>query len=250
MAQPVISLDVNTGTQATPAWTNVTLPQSGTGVETRWSDQSSQGGTAVAAWPAAGNPGSGTRAATAFYLYRFSADTVGVGVPGGATPLAFTNANYLMCRWSIGAGTFTFLSRPILTAYNDSSHGGPTLRAATATPPHSNLLSGSIADTGSTARSYLKANAYGVFGSTAPAVASTNAPVVTDGTTGSVSPAATPAWLPNWQSLMGDLDFITCASIPIANTAAVWYFALALFTGVNLSVGTHVPLVVLRYVWS
>ena len=249
MAAPVISLDINQAAGGTTApSTSVTLPMSGTGVEFRWSDLTNQTAVASASWPAFVRPGAGTTPATTFALYYFSADTTGNGIPGGGTPVVFSNANYMQMRWNINAGTFTFASAPILTAYDDNTHAAPTVRAATGSPAFPNNLSGSTTDTGGTARSYLKANAYGFFGQ-APGVAPTNAPVVTDGATGSAA-TATGAWNTNYQGLMADVDFITCGAVPTANTQANWNFMLALFSGLNMATGTYLSVVSLKYTYS
>lgn len=166
---------------------------SGTGVELRWSDQGNQTATTSAAWPGFTRPASGTTNATTFFLYYFSADGTGNGIQGGGTPVAFANTNYNMLRWS-DAGNGSWASMPNLTAYDDTTHTTPASRNSSAFP---NNLAGNTNDTGATARSYLKANAYGYFNQT-PGAAPTNAPVVTDGTTGALTPG-TAAWLTNYQ---------------------------------------------------
>ncbi len=222
---------------------------SGTGVELRWSDQVNQIATASASWPAFVRPASGTTPATTFALYYFSADTTGNGIPGGGTPRVFAVADYMQMRWNINAGTFAFASAPILTAYDDNTHAAPAARNSTVFP---NNLSGNTTDTGATARSYLKANAYGFFGQAPGAAPTGSFPTITDGTTGSVA-SLSGAWTNAagaWQGLMADVDFITCGAIPTASTQANWNFMLALFSGAAMATGTYQSTVTLKYTYT
>lgn len=244
MSQPTISLDVNTGSQGSPTWTNVSLPMSGTGVEIRWSDQGNQITTSSAGWPGFFRPSSGTSPATTFFMYYFSADTTGNGIQGGGTPVAFLNTNYNMLRWS-DAGNGSYASMPTMTAYDDNTHSTPTSRGSSSFP---NNLSGNTNDTGVTARSYLKGNAYGFFNQT-PGGAPANAPVVTDGTTGSLV-TSTGSWLTNYQGLMANVDFITCGQQPANNLAQKWYFLLALHSGASMATGVYSSTVIsLSFTW-
>lgn len=258
MAAPVISLDVNGGGSGTTfTATNVSLPMGGNGIELRWSDSVTTMTTkSYVEWPAFVRPASGTSPATTFALYYFSADTgiagggTGVGIPGGATPVVYTNANYMQLRWNIAAGTFAFASAPILTAYDDNTHVAPAARASTSSPAFPNNLSGSSTDTSGTAvRSYLKANAYGRFADV-PAAAPANAPVVTDGAANATATTTATSWLTNYQGLMADVDFITCGATPAASTPANWNFILALFSGANMATGTYTSVVSLKYTFS
>ena len=81
----------------------------------------------------------------------------------------------------------------------------------------------------------------------APAAAPSNAPVVTDGTTGTVSPSAGANWLTNYQGLQGDNDYITAPFTPAATTADQWSLMMRLFTGQNMNPGAHTPVVSLKY---
>lgn len=235
-------LKVNTGTQASPTWT-AEANQGGAGVELRWSDQSNQGATASASWPAVLRPAAATNIP---YLYAFSADTTSLGSQGGGTnvPVAFSNANYnqIQVSWD---GVGTFASAPILTAYASTAHA-----AITRGTPSGDVLAGNTTDTGATQRSYLKANLYG-SGATVqvPGAAPTNAPVITDGTTGALTPGSA-AWLTNYQGLQGDNDYIQYGSTPTALTAQVLYAILALFTGPNMATGTYLPVVSVKYTYS
>lgn len=229
----------NTGTLGTPVWTGVL----GSGKEIRWHDTNSAGGNvASASWPFMTRP-----AATAGvdYTYIYTADAVGLGLLGttSATPAQWVNTDYHQFRidWdNLG----TFASAPILTAYPSTAHGAISRGDGS-------LLGGHATDTGATARSYLKANLFGrVTSAGAPAAAPSNAPVVTDGSTGSVSPSAGANWLTNYQGLMGDTDYITAAATPAATTADQLEFMLRLFTGPNMSPGTLVPVVSVRYTYT
>jgi hypothetical protein len=209
----------------------------------RYSDQSNQGSTASGSWPAITRPTSGTTGIS--YLYVFTADTTSLGYLGGgtSTPIAYSNSNYRCLRWDWD-NTGTFASAPIITAYPSNAHGSITRGDGS-------ILGGHTSDTGSTARSYLKGNAFGrVSSAGAPAAAPSNAPVVTDGTTGSLSPTAGANYLTNYQSLQGDNDYITFPSTPAATTADDWEWEIALFLGANTNAGTATPVCSLRYTYS
>lgn len=233
-----LTLEANVGTQSTPTWSNVL----GAGREVRWADVDNQSNVASASWPFMTRPAV-TQGVD--YAYAFTADATGEGLISGAgtTPPAFSNANFNQFRWNWDA-TGTFASAPIFTAYPSGAHGAITRGDGS-------ILGGHATDTGATARSYLKGNAFGrVNTAGAPAAAPTNAPVVTDGTTGSVSPSAGANWLTNFQGLMGDTDFITAPFTPAAVTADQWAVMLRLFTGPNQNPGTHTPVISLRYTYT
>ena len=225
-----IALEMNTGTQASPAWTVAST-------EVRWSDQANQAGTGSAAWPAAAPPAS---PAVVSYTYCFTADASGAGVPGGGAPVAFANANFNFCRWNWDA-TGTFASAPIVTAYYSGAH-------AAITRGDNQLLGGNGTDTGGTPRSYLKGNWFGNGRSQVPAAAPGSPPAATDGATGALVPAGG-AWLAGYQGLQGDNDYIQCGGVPPARTANQWYGVLALFAGPNLNPGTYTPVISLKYTW-
>lgn len=235
---------LNSGTNASPTWTSVPASGAGTGQELRFSDLSTQGATASASWPAVTRPISGT--AGVDYLYVFTADTTSLGVFGGgtSTPVAYSNTaqyRFLRLDWdNLG----TFASAPIFTAYPSTAHGSISRGDGT-------ILGGHASDTGATARSYLKGNAFGrVDTAGVPAAAPSNAAAVTDGTTGSVSPTAGANWLTNFQGLQGDNDWITAPFTPAATTADQWSFIIRLFLGANTVAGVHVPVVSARYTYS
>ena len=235
---------LNTGSNASPTWTSVPATGAGTGQELRYSDLSTQGSTASASWPAVTRPISGT--AGVDYLYVFTADTTSLGVFGGgtSTPVAYSNtAQYRFLRFDWD-NTGTFASAPIFTAYPSNAHGSVTRGDGS-------ILGGHASDTGATARSYLKGNAFGrVDSAGVPAAAPSNAPVVTDGTTGSVSPSAGANWLTNFQGLQGDNDYITAPFTPAATTADQWSMIIRLFLGANTNAGVSTPVISLRYTYS
>jgi hypothetical protein len=239
----LLKFELNTGTNAAPVWTAVPASGAGTGQELRFSDLSTQGATASASWPFTTRPVSGT--AGVDYLYVFTADTTSLGSLGTTsnTPIAFSNANYMHSRlnWD---NTGTFASAPIITAYPTTAHGAISRGDGS-------LLGGHATDTGGTARSYLKCNAFGrVTSAGAVAAAPSNAPVVTDGTTGTVSPTAGANWLTNPQGLQGDNDYITAPFTPAATTADTWNLQLRLFMGANMTPGTLVPVWSAKYTWT
>lgn len=216
----------------------------GTGQELRFSDSAAQGAVASASWPAVTRPTSGT--AGVDYLYVFTADTTSLGVFGGgtSTPVAYSNTaqyRFLRLDWD---NTGTFASAPIFTAYPSTAHGSVTRGDGS-------ILGGHASDTGATARSYLKGNAFGrVDSAGVPAAAPTNAAGVTDGTTGSVSPTAGANWLTNFQGLQGDADWITAPFTPAATTADQWSLIIRLFLGANTSAGVSTPVVSAKYTFS
>jgi hypothetical protein len=226
-----LTLELNTGTQVSPTWTAVTG-------ELRWSDQGTQTGIGSAAWPSMLQPSSPT---VVSYTYCFTSDATGFGVPGGATPAPFSNANFSFCRWNWDASG-TFASAPVATAYYSTAH-------AAVTRGDGQLLGGAAGDTGATPRSYLKANWFGNGSSQVPAAAPANPPAITDGTTGVATPA-TNSWLANYQGLQGDNDSVGTGATPPARTSNQWYGILALFAGPNLNPATYTPVLTLKYTWA
>lgn len=235
-----LSFEVNTGTQGSPSYTAV---QGGSNKEVRFSDVSNAGlSTASASWPFMTRP-----AATGGvdYAYAFTADTTGLGIidAGSNVPTAFSNNNYKFARWNWD-NVGTFASAPIFTAYPTTGHGSISRGDGS-------ILGGHATDTGSTARSYLKGQGFGrVESAGVPAAAPSNAPTVTDGTTGAVNPTAGANWLTNWQSLQGDNDWIVFPSTPAATTADKWPVMFRLFTGPNMSPGTLVPVMACKYTYT
>ncbi len=237
-----LTLRCNTGTQGSATWTTGVL--GGAGTELRWSDV---GGTSLlavasASWPAMVRPAA---TAAVSYTYAFTADTTGYGLinAGSYAPTLFSNDNYNFMEWywdNVG----TFGSAPIFTAYLTTSHDSPSRGDGT-------LLGGHATDTGATARSYLKGNAFGrVVTGGAPAAAPTNAPLVTSGSTGSLSPTAGANWMTYYQGLMGDTDYITSVFTPAATTTDQWRVMMALFTGPNMTPATYTVVPSLSYTYT
>lgn len=232
-----LQFQMNTGSNGAPTWTALSNSGSSGANELRFSDLSTQGAVASASWPYTTRPGS-TSAATFQYQYAFTADTTSLGYLGGGTntPIAWANANYNDKRWSWDA-VGTFASAPIITMYPTNAHGSVTRG-------DNSPLGGNTTDTGATARSYFKANAWGrVTSAGGPAAAPTNAPVVTDGATGVLTPTAGANFLTNYQGLQGDNDYIQFPSTPAATTADSWPFLLMLFCGPGMSTGSYSALV-------
>lgn len=235
-------LEGNIGTTGSPNWQDL----SGANREVRWSDLNNQNNIASANWPAMIRP-----AATqgVDFTYAYTADAVGSGFysNGGNCPV-YSKDNYLWARWwwdNLG----TFASPPIFTAYR--STGDRTITREPASP-NPNLLGGSV-DTkpGGSAFSYLKGNAWGrVTSAGAPNAGPANAPVVTDGTVGSVSPPAGANWLANFQSLMGDNDWITAPFTPAPTTQDQWNVHFRLFTGPNMVPSLYQVVISLKYTWT
>jgi hypothetical protein len=240
----VLRFQLNTGTNASPVWTSVPASGAGTGQELRFSDLATQGAVASASWPAVTRPISGT--AGVDYLYVFTADTTSLGVFGttSSTPVAYSNTaqyRFLRLDWD---NSGTFASAPIFTAYPTTAHGAISRGDGS-------ILGGHATDTGGTARSYLKGNAFGrVDSAGVPAAAPTNAPTVTDGATGALSPSAGANWLTNFQGLQGDNDWIAAPFTPAATTADQWSLIIRLFLGANTVAGTHVPVISAKYTYS
>ena len=232
-------MQANHGTLGVPVWVEVGPTA---GKEVRWSDSATQNTIASAAWPAMIRP-----AATSIvnYTYAYTADAVGWGfISGQASPCpAYSKDNYLWARWNWD-NTGTFASAPIFTAYPTVAHGAIVR-------DDGSLLGGKIADTGGAGYSYLKGNAFGrVDSAGAPAAGPAAAPVVTNGTVGSVSPAAGANWLANFQSLQGDNDWITAPFTPAATTANTWSLHFALFTGPNMVPATYQVQMTAKYTWT
>lgn len=235
-----LTMEANDNTLVAPNWV-VVGPTANH--EVRWSDLATQKDIASAAWPAMIRP-----AATAIvsYTYAYTADATGNGFisqQGVVNCPAYDENNYLWARWNWD-NLGTFASAPIFTAYPTNAHGAIV-------PDDGSLLGGKIADTGGAGYSYLKGNAFGrVDSGGAPGAAPPAAPVVTDGTVGSVSPAAGANWIANFQDLQGDNDWITFPATPAATTADTWSLHFALFTGPNETPALYVVVMSLKYTWT
>jgi hypothetical protein len=240
-----LQLEGNINGTATQNW----HPLIGAGKELRLLDVNTGGQTtASASWSFVTRPASGTIAVDYYWVY--DSDAIGGGIYGGSTsavgtagaaPAAYATTQYLQMRWNWDA-TGTFASAPIFTAYATTAH-------AAITRGDGSILGGHASDTGATARSYLKGLAYG-SGATmqVPAAGPGSAPVVTDGATGAVTAGAA-AWSAV-QGLQGDNDYILYNNTPTALTAQVWYVQFRAFIGLNLTPGTLVPVLSLKYTYT
>jgi hypothetical protein len=142
-----------------------------------------------------------------------------------------------------------------MSAFADTSLSSPSRGTQPSSPSSdgSGIVNGQTTDTGGTARSYLKGNAYGQ-GITSggsqqtPSAGSVGTnPGATAGTTGSVTPSSA-AWLSTWQGLQGWNDYILGGATWQALTTVYWYFTLILFSGPNLCLGTNIgPVLCLQY---
>lgn len=231
----LLTLEGNHGTTAAPVW----VALGGANTSARWSHDATQKNVASINWPTMLRPGATTIVS---YTYVYSADAIGDGfyADGGDCPV-YSKDNYLWARWHWDA-VGTFGTAPIFTAYPSTIHGAIVRQDGS-------LLGGSV-DTkpGASAFSYLKGNAWGrVDSAGAPGAGPAAAPVVTDGTVGSVSPAAGAFWLANYQSLQGDNDYITAPFTPAATTDNKWSLHFALFTGPNQATATYQVVMTLRY---
>ncbi len=254
-----LALSLNTGTAASgtsatqvgAVWT--VLSNGGTAglQELRFSDVNTAGATASASWPQMTRPGA---TGQVNFQYAFQAvDGTGLGYLGttSATPLTWANSNFNDKRWTWD-NLGTFGSAPIFTAYLDTSHAAITRSPSIQNGGVANMLQGSTTDTGATARSYMKANLWGrVSTAGAPGAAATNAPVVTDGATGTITTTTAAAWLTNYQGFMGDTDFITAGFTPAATTTDSVQMLLTLFTGPNMVTGTYsAPVISCKYTFA
>ncbi|MBA7573668.1 hypothetical protein ES708_15466 [subsurface metagenome] len=235
-----LTMEANHGTLGAPVWVEVGPTAN---KEVRWSDSATQKNVASAAWLAMIRP-----AATAIvsYTYAYTADGTGNGFISNAGAVdcpAYDKDNYRWARWNWD-NLGTFASAPIFTAYPSVAHGAVVR-------DDGSLLGGKIADTGGTGYSYLKGNAFGrVDSAGVPAAAPAAAPVVGDGTVGSVSPGAGANWLANFQSLQGDNDYITAPFTPVATTADKWSLHFTLFTGPNMVPTLYTVVMSLKYTWT
>ncbi len=241
----VLKMEANHGTQGAPVWVEVGPTANH---EVRWSDSATQKNVASASWPAMIRP---ALVGAVSYTYAYTADVVGNGFISNAGTVdcpAYDENNYLWARWNWD-NTGTFASAPIFTAYPSVAHGA-VVRG------DGSLLGGADPDTkpGASEFSYLKGNAFGrvngVADADAPAAAPENAPVVTDGTVGTVSPGAGANWILNFQSLQGDNDYITAPFTPAATTADKWSLHFALFTGPNMVPALYTVVMSLKYTWT
>jgi len=227
----------NSNTDASPTWNTITFGGSAGANEMRFcAAAAGAAGTASASWPQYSRPGATAAVAE---MWGFSADTTGIK----CATYTGTNANAnVMCIDYDAVGTYA--AAPTLTAYGDNTHAAPVAGTQPGALSGSPIVNGHATDTSST--SYLKANLYGDDQTANPAAGTTGTVTVTSGTAGSVSPGAA-AWIANFQSLQGVIQYITHRRTPAATTAGKIFFTLALFTGPNMSLGTLLPVITWTY---
>lgn len=228
----------NSNTDASPTWNAVTFGGSAGANEIRWAASGAgAGGTASASWPQYSRPAS---AGAVPELWYFTADTTGTKV---ATYDGTNGKANVACVDFDSVGTFA--TAPTLTAYGDNTHAAPSAGTQPGAQSGSPIVNGQSTDTSSA--SYLKANEYGDDQTGNPTAGSVgNAPSATTGTAGSVSPGAA-AWMTNWQSLQGAIQYVTHRRVPAATTAGKIFFTIILFTGPNMSLGTLTPVITFTY---
>ena len=220
-------------------WNTITFGGSAGANEMRWcAAAAGAAGTASASWPQYSRPGATAAVAE---LWGFSADTTGIKC---ATYDGTNGKANVMCIDYDAVGTYA--AAPTLTAYGDNTHAAPVAGTQPGALSGSPIVNGHVTDTGSPATSYLKANLYGDDQTGNPAAGTTGTVTVTSGTAGSVSPGAA-AWIANFQSLQGVIQYITHRRTPAATTAGKIFFTLALFTGPNMSLGTLLPVITFTY---
>lgn len=227
----------NSNTDASPTWNAITFGGSAGANEMRWcATGAGAAGTASANWPQYSRP-----AATGAVpeMWGFSADTTGIKALYNGTN---GQAN-VMCIDYDNVGTFA--SAPTFSAWGDNTHQAPSAGTQPGAQSGSPIVNGQSTDTSST--SYMKLNEYGDDQTGNPAAGSITAVAVTDGTAGSVSPAAA-SWLAtHWQSAQGAIQYITHRRTPAAVTAGKIFFQPILFTGPNMSLGTLLPVITFTY---
>jgi hypothetical protein len=173
-------------------------------------------------------------------LWAYSADAVGLKVAYDGT----LTSRARVARINYDAGG-TFAAPPTLSAWGDNTHVAPVAGTQPGAFAGSPIVNGHATDTSST--SYLKGNMYGTAGTTDPTSGNVGTTLAaTSGTAGSVSPGAG-AWLATWQSLQGNVQFVTFTTTPPATTAGNIWIALSLWTGPNMSLGTITPVVTFSY---
>jgi hypothetical protein len=229
-----IKYEPNVGSQGTPDWTHDLI---GAAKELRFHDTGLVPlTTAAGSWPNITQP---SAAIGIDYSYAFTTDTTGYGVLGnGGPPEAFTNAHYLQYRWHWD-NTGSFASAPVMTCYEGTAH-------VKVVRGNASIPGGETHDTGTPARSYLKAAAWGAVGAASGAPGTS--PSATSGSTGAVTPGAG-AWSA-WQGLMGDEDWIAANFTPAATVDNFWNVMLHPYAGPYLVPGELVPVLSFKFTYA
>jgi hypothetical protein len=245
-----VTMNGNSGTDAASVYTT-TIQFGGTlgANEWRWATTGLGGaGIASAAWPNVIKPGATQPVGE---LWACTGDAVCVKMN-----YAGDNTHPQMGRFSFDA-----LGSPAsamqLSAFQDISDTTPVPGVQVANSSNGqNIINGQTADSNNT--SYLKGQ---VFGCGFPAAGAQETPAavtgafggtltVTSGSAGALVAAAA-AWLTNWQSFQGWLQYAQGTATPKVLQAFFWYWALAMFVGPSMQTGNMIfcPLT-LQYTWT
>ena len=245
-----ITMQYNTGTDASPTWTGTALATEGTSganeLRMAMTGGGANGTTASASWPAMAIPGSGVSAVT--QLWAYTTNTAGSQI----ATYTGDNTRARVLRWLFSAdGTPSGAMQ--LSAFGDTTHTTPS--AGTQPPGTHNdaFTNGQSSDTSST--SYIKINTYGSgFPSggaqETPAAGSVGTnPGATTGAAGAITGTAA-NWINTagaWQSAQGWLQYIIAPATVAASTAFNWYMTVVYFIGANITAGTWTPIFTLQY---
>jgi hypothetical protein len=238
-----IKLQLNSNTDASPTWNDFTTAAN---YEMRFCAASAGGASiASASWPAYLKPTSGTATIPEMWAYLGADASGGVKINYDAT-----SAHYMQLRVSWD-NLGTFASAPQVSAWANNTLPAATPGSQPGTGDGTSIVNGHATDTSST--SYLKANFYGqgLTSGGSQQTPGSNAGgtlTATSGTAGAATPGSA-AWLATWQSLQAATQFIQNGGTPQAVTAGLWYGLLALYTGVNMTGGTLLPILGFQYTW-
>jgi len=240
----------NSGTDASVTWTTtIAFGGSGGANEWRWAS-TGLGGAAIAsaAWPNVIKPAS---VQTVGELWACTGDAVCVKMN-----YAGDNTHPQQGRFSFDA-TGSPASQMQVSAFQDTADTTPVPGTQVANSTNGqNIVNGQTVDTSNT--SYLKGQ---VFGCGFPAAGAQETPATvtgafggtpsaTSGAAGAVTAGAA-AWLTNWQSFQGWIQYAQGTATPKVLTAFYWYWALIMYVGPNMQTGNMIfcPLT-LQYTWT
>lgn len=243
-----ISCAGNVNSDANPTFTGIALSGSSGANEFRFclSTSGATGATASANWPFMPKPLSG--ATTINQGWVFTADTTGSQI------LTYDGINdhANVFRWSFSADGNPVTAMQA-TCFTNSSHVAPSPGVQ---PPGANNDAFSNGTTESNNNSLIKVN---YFGSGFPAAgaqetpsagsAGTNAPSVTTGTAGSLTTQAG-AWMPNFQSAQGWIQYVTAASLVKVSQAFFWYWTATMYIAASMIGSNYTFLFSLLYSFS
>lgn len=238
----VIKLQANTGTDASPVWSDFLFGTAG--YELRFcSVGAGTASTPSASWPTFPHP---IEVVVVPEAWLFTSDTSGTKI----TVYDGTGAHYNQFRISAD-NTGTLASAPTFSAYADNTFPADSPGTQPGSPNTSSAVINGSSETGNT--SYLKAAFYGV-GLTSGGVADnpssnygTN-PTATSGTAGALT-TSQGAWS-GWTSLQGTDQYIANGQTPKATTAWTWNFLLSLMAGPLEEGGVLTPVLALEYSYT